>query len=163
MSVGLKKYRACDSILSKMNFEIKRFDELSTTELYELLVLRSAVFVVEQDCAYQDVDGKDMNAIHVLGKVNGRVEAYLRIFRPGDYFETTSIGRVVVAKTSRKKGYAREIMNRAMGYVVNSLNEKKVTLSAQMYLRDFYEDLGFKAKGEEYLEDGIPHIKMIYG
>ncbi len=146
-----------------MKIEIKYFNELITNELYELLQLRSEVFVVEQNCVYQDIDGKDEIALHVLGKENGKIVAYLRIFKPGDYFQSTSIGRVVVTKTSRKKGYAKEIMNYAIAYVEGNIKEKAIMLSAQTYLMNFYKDLGFRSKGEEYLEDGIPHIKMVYG
>lgn len=146
-----------------MDVYIKHFHELTINELYDFLQLRSAVFVVEQDCIYQDIDGKDEKALHVLGLENGKMVAYLRVFKPGDYFETTSIGRVVVAQTSRNKGYAKELMTYAISYVKGDLKEKTITLSAQTYLMNFYEDLGFKRKGEEYLEDGIPHIKMVYG
>ncbi|MEO0571688.1 MAG: GNAT family N-acetyltransferase [Bacteroidota bacterium] len=146
-----------------MKIKTKHFDELNTIELYGLLQLRSQVFVVEQKCIYEDMDGKDKKAIHVLGKKKGRIVAYLRIFRPGDYFQTTSIGRVVVAETSRNKGYAKAIMKRAIVYVEAYLKEGTITLSAQTYLVNFYEDLGFKGEGEEYLEDGIPHIRMVYG
>lgn len=144
-----------------MKIEIKYFDVLRTKELYELLQLRSEVFVVEQKCAYQDVDGKDEKAVHLMGKKNGKIIAYLRIFQPGDYFETTSIGRVVVAKTSRKKGYAKKIMNEAISYIEAHFEKGPISLSAQTYLVDFYEELGFKRKGEDYLEDDIPHVKMI--
>lgn len=146
-----------------MKIEIKRFNGLSTKELYELLQLRSEVFVVEQNCVYQDIDGKDDIAWHVLGKNDDRLAAYLRIFEPGDYFKGASIGRVVVAETSRKKGYAKNIMEAAMAHIFESLSEKKIILSAQTYLIPFYEDLGFKTEGEGYLEDGIPHTKMVYG
>ena len=146
-----------------MMIEIKAFSELTTIELYELLQLRSAVFVVEQDCVYQDVDGMDQKAIHVLAKSENKIVAYLRIFKPGDYFESTSIGRVVVEETSRKKGFAKEIMVQAMDYILTDLKEQRITLSAQTYLIKFYNELGFKTEGMQYLEDGIPHIKMVYG
>ena len=146
-----------------MKIEIKRFNDLSTNELYALLQLRSEVFVVEQNCVYQDIDGKDDIAWHVLGKKEDRFVAYLRIFEPGDYFKSASMGRVVVAEKHRKKGYAKKIMEAAMAHVFENLSEKRITLSAQTYLIPFYEDLGFKAEGDGYLEDGIPHIKMVYG
>lgn len=144
-----------------MKIEIKRFDELDIIDLYGLLQLRSEVFVVEQNCVYQDMDGKDKNAIHVLGKDKEKIVAYLRIFGPGDYFKTASIGRVVVAEKSRKKGYAKKIMNSAIAFVEGYLKENVIMLSAQTYLFNFYEELGFKRRGEEYLEDGIPHVKMV--
>lgn len=146
-----------------MKIEIKRFSELSSNEVYELLQLRSEVFVVEQNCVYQDIDGKDNVAWHILGKDANKIVAYLRLFEPGDYFDTTSIGRVVVAKTARKKGFAKKIMEAAMKHAFKHLNEQIITLSAQTYLIQFYKELGFREVGEGYLEDGIPHIKMRYG
>jgi len=146
-----------------MEIKIKRFEALSSQEVYQLLQLRSEVFVVEQNCVYQDIDGKDMKAWHVLGKDKGIIIAYLRLFEPGDYFDTTSIGRVVVSKGSRKRGYAKQLMEVAMEYAHQQLNQKTITLSAQTYLTQFYEELGFNSVGDGYLEDGIPHIKMVYG
>ncbi|WP_047246896.1 GNAT family N-acetyltransferase [Maribacter thermophilus] len=141
---------------------IKTFDELDTLELYNILRLRSAVFVVEQDCVYQDVDGKDQKALHVIGKKEGRIVAYTRIFGPGDYFEEASIGRVVVSQEERKFGYGIDIMKTSIKAVHEHLNEKKIRISAQKYLTKFYNSLGFLETGEEYLEDGIPHIAMIW-
>lgn len=146
-----------------MKIEIKRFKDLSTIELYQLLQLRSEVFVVEQNCIYQDIDGKDDIAWHLLGKKKDGLVAYLRIFERGDYFKNVSIGRVVVAENARKRGYAKKIMEAAMAHIFEDLSEKKITLSAQTYLIPFYQELGFESVGEGYLEDGIPHIKMEYG
>lgn len=146
-----------------MKIQIKTFDDLSVMELYDLLKLRSEVFVVEQECIYLDIDGKDDKALHVLGISEGKIVAYSRIFKAGDYFMSPSIGRVVVAKSHRKKGYAKIMMKAAMEYIFNSLKEGKIELSAQTYLSRFYTELGFKIVGEAYLEDGIPHRKMIYG
>lgn len=146
-----------------MEIQIKTFDDLSVMELYDLLKLRSEVFVVQQECIYLDIDGKDQKALHVLGILEGKIAAYSRIFRAGDYFMSPSIGRVVVAKSHRKKGYAKIMMKAAMEYIFNSLKEGKIELSAQTYLSRFYTELGFKIVGEAYLEDGIPHRKMIYG
>ena len=146
-----------------MKIQIKTFDDLSVMELYDLLKLRSEVFVVEQECIYLDIDGKDQKALHVLGISEGEIVAYSRIFKAGDYFVNTSIGRVVVAKSYRKKSYAKIMMKAAMEHIFNSLNERKIELSAQTYLSRFYTELGFKIVGEAYLEDGIPHRKMIYG
>lgn len=146
-----------------MEIQIKTFDNLSVTELYDFLKLRSEVFVVEQECIYLDIDGKDQKALHVLGISEGKIVAYSRIFKAGDYFMSPSIGRVVVAKSHRKKGYAKIMMKAAMEYIFNSLKEGQIELSAQTYLSRFYTELGFKIVGEAYLEDGIPHRKMIYG
>ena len=143
-----------------MNFIIKSFQELTTTELYQILNLRSEVFVVEQDCVYQDVDFKDQKALHVFGMINNQIIAYTRIFKAGDYFENVSIGRVVVAKEERSSGYGVDLMEASIKAIENNFKTKKITISAQVYLTKFYNSLGFKKVGEEYLEDGIPHIRM---
>jgi ElaA protein len=141
-------------------FEIKRFNELSTQELYSLLQLRSEVFVVEQNCVYQDIDGKDAKAIHLLGTYNNELVAYVRIFKPGDYFEQASIGRVVVKQMYRNRNWGYDLMNEAIQATQTVLNETKITISAQLYLKKFYENLGFIQTSEMYLEDAIPHIEM---
>ena len=144
-----------------MHITIKKFEALTLEELYAILRLRSEVFVVEQDCVYQDLDGKDQKALHVIGKKEGVVIAYTRLFKSGDYFEQASIGRVVVKKSERKYGYGHEIMMASIKAVREHLNETTIKISAQTYLKKFYNSLGFKAIGEEYLEDGIPHIGML--
>ncbi len=144
-----------------MKIHIKTFEELTTQELYQLLELRSAVFVVEQDCVYQDVDGKDQKAIHVLGKKEGKIAAYTRMFKPGDYFDNPSIGRVVVEKDQRQFGYGKVIMEASIADLKTRFPEETLELSAQTYLLKFYNSLGFKETGEEYLEDGIPHVRMV--
>lgn len=144
-----------------MTITIKRFEELTLEELYGILQLRSEVFVVEQDCVYQDIDGKDQKALHALGIKNKEVVAYTRIFQPGAYFEQASIGRVVVKESERTYGYGYEIMMASIKAIHDHLNETTIKLSAQTYLKKFYNSLGFKEVGEEYLEDGIPHIGML--
>ena len=144
-----------------LQITIKNFSELTTNELYEILQLRSEVFVVEQDCVYQDIDFKDQKALHVMGCKNNKIIAYTRIFKPNDYFEKASIGRVVVAKNERINKYGFQIMKASIKTIETFLNENEIKISAQKYLRKFYESLGFKMIGEEYLEDGIPHIGMI--
>lgn len=139
----------------------KTFSELSTNELYAILQLRSEVFVVEQDCVYQDVDFKDQKALHVIGFKNDKIVAYTRIFKPGDYFEKASIGRVVVTKNERINKYGYQIMEASIQVIETFYNEKEIKISAQKYLKKFYESLGFKMIGDEYLEDGIPHIAML--
>lgn len=140
---------------------VKPFKELTINELYGLLKLRSEVFVVEQDCIYQDIDEKDKKAIHVLGLINEEIVAYSRIFKPGDYFEEVAIGRVVVDKKYRGFGYANDIMNFSIQKTEELFNQPKIKVSAQTYLKKFYNNLGFNQVGEEYLEDGIPHIAMV--
>ena len=136
------------------------FSSLSTVQLYELLQLRSQVFVVEQDCVYQDIDGNDQKALHILGTIKGRIVAYTRIFKPGDYLEKAAIGRVVVAADFRKRNFGKAIMQASIAAIENHFNTTAIGLSAQTYLLNFYNDLGFYALGETYLEDGIPHIYM---
>jgi ElaA protein len=139
----------------------KKFSELTTTELYAILQLRSEVFVVEQDCVYQDIDFKDQKALHVIGIKNHKIIAYTRIFKPRDYFEKASIGRVVVAKNERINKYGYQIMNASIQAIHHFFNETEIKISAQKYLKKFYENLGFVMVGDEYLEDGIPHIAMV--
>ena len=140
---------------------IKTFSELTKEELYQILQLRSEVFVVEQECVYQDIDYKDQKAIHVLGVKNNRIIAYTRVFKPGDYFNEASIGRVVVAEKERKFKYGYSIMKSSIEAISTYFNETTIKISAQTYLRKFYNSLGFSQIGDGYLEDGIPHIAML--
>tara|TARA_B100000989_G_scaffold21447_1_gene14071 strand:+ start:397 stop:840 length:444 start_codon:yes stop_codon:yes gene_type:complete len=140
----------------------KIFSELDKDELYQILRLRSEVFVVEQDCVYQDIDNKDQKAIHLFYKEEEEIIGYTRIFKKGDYYENPSIGRVVVSKNKRGKDLGKEIMLESMKYIKNNIKGEKIELSAQVYLDNFYKDLGFYSKGEEYLEDGIPHQRMFF-
>lgn len=144
----------------QLTWSVKKFEELQLQELYQLLALRAEVFVVEQNCVYQDVDGKDPKALHVLGKHLNRVVAYTRIFRPGDYFPQASIGRVVVSPSMRGHQLGYVLMQKSIAAVEEHFNETTLHLSAQCYLQKFYENLGFSTVGERYLEDGIPHIGM---
>lgn len=143
-----------------IEFKIKPFAALSTSELYEILKLRIEVFVVEQNCIYQDIDGKDSKAIHVLGYYNGDLAAYCRIFDAGYYFDETSIGRVIVSPKYRDKKFGHDLMKVAIDAVEANFNKKQITISAQMYLQKFYESHGFVKTSEMYLEDDIPHIQM---
>ena len=144
-----------------MDVTVKEFKALTLEELYGILQLRSEVFVVEQDCVYQDLDGKDQKALHVVGLKNNKVIAYARLFKPGDYFKEASIGRVVVSPSTRKEGYGVEIMRASIQAVKEQYNETTMRISAQKYLLKFYNSLGFVQEGEEYLEDGIPHVAMV--
>lgn len=137
------------------------FEELNTQQLYEILQLRSEVFVVEQNCVYQDMDGLDKKAFHVLGYKQDTLIAYARIFEAGIYFEEASIGRVIVKATSRNKDIGNELMKNSIEFIQGSLGFQNIRISAQQYLIRFYENLGFSCIGEGYLEDGIPHINMI--
>lgn len=146
-----------------MNITVKTFSELDVYELYEILQLRSEVFVVEQDCVYQDIDGKDQIGLHILGKKEGKIIAYTRCFAPGDYFENASIGRVVVEVSQRKFKYGHDIMKASIEAIKNKCQIDIIKVSAQVYLTKFYNSHGFKQVGEGYLEDGIPHIAMLRG
>ena len=139
-----------------MIWEVKEWAELSTREVENIFSLRSEVFVVEQDCVYQDIDGKDQKAKHVLGKKENNIVAYARIFKPGDYFKEASFGRAVVKKTERGKGVGDELVKNCL----ENITEEEIKISAQSYLKGFYGKHGFKAEGNEYLEDGIPHTAM---
>lgn len=145
----------------KLQFKIKRFNELSVSELYQLLQLRSKVFVVEQNCVYQDIDGKDDKAFHLLGEFDNKIVAYSRIFKAKDYFENASIGRVVIAEEYRARKWGYDLMNFAISSIENAFGIQPITISAQLYLKNFYENNGFVQIGETYLEDGIPHIEML--
>ncbi len=144
-----------------LNIEVKKFSELKLTELYDILQLRSEVFVVEQDCVYQDIDGKDAEALHVIGFKKGKIVAYTRCFSPGYYFEEAAIGRVVVKDSERKFGYGHEIMKASAKAIQDHFKTSNIKLSAQQYLIKFYESHGYQTTGEGYLEDGIPHIAMV--
>lgn len=144
-----------------LNIQIQTFKQLTTDALYAILQLRSEIFVVEQDCVYQDMDYKDQKALHVMGFKENKLVAYTRIFKPGDYFENASIGRVVVARNERQHQYGYDIMNASIHAVKMYFNTEIIKISAQVYLKKFYNNLGFKEAGEEYLEDDIPHIAMI--
>lgn len=143
-----------------LEFEIKRFKELSTEELYEIMFLRSEVFIVEQNCVYQDIDRKDPKAIHVLGYYNNELAAYCRLFDAGDYFDQSSIGRVVVSPKYRDKKLGHDLIQKAIEIIEAEYKQTNITISAQQYLQKFYETHGFKQTSEMYLEDDIPHIEM---
>ena len=144
-----------------METTVKTFEELTIYELHDILQLRSEIFVVEQDCVYQDIDGKDQKALHIIGKKNGKLVAYTRCFAPGIYFEEAAIGRVVVPLNERKYGYGHDIMEASILAIKKRYHTERIKLSGQTYLIKFYESHGFVTTGEEYLEDGIPHIAMV--
>lgn len=145
-----------------MNFQIKKFKELKLDEMYEIIRIRNEVFVIEQNCIYQDCDEKDQRAYHLYGIENGKIAGYLRILEKGVSYNEISIGRVLVDKKYRGNGLAREILLKAIDFIEKHLNEKEIKISAQEYLVNFYESLGFVIVSDMYLEDGIPHIEMVY-
>ncbi len=138
--------------------QIKPWKDLDTDELYAVLQLRTEVFVVEQDCPYQECDGKDQHSIHLL--LGDPLKAYIRIVLPkGD--ENPAIGRVVVKREERMNGYGKVVMQLGIDWCREHYPDRKIHISAQVYLKKFYEDLGFVGYGEEYLEDGLPHRGMM--
>ena len=143
-----------------MDFFIKSFSELTTSELYQILQLRAEVFVVEQDCVYQDIDKKDLEAIHVMGYFENKLIAYSRIFNKKEYFKETSFGRAIVKEKYRGTGLGHELVAKSLVEIKNNYGTNTVKISAQAHLKKFYSEHGFVTKGKEYLEDGIPHVAM---
>ena len=137
---------------------IKRFDELTSAELYEILKLRNAVFIVEQNCAYQDIDGLDETAYHMWLEDENGIAAYVRLLPPGVRFEDSVIGRVIAVR--RRSGVGSQIVRTAQSAVREVFGTDSVTIEAQVYAREFYEKLGFVQQSDEFDEDGIPHILM---
>ncbi len=144
-----------------LNVQVKTFENLTKLELYHILELRSDVFVVEQDCVYRDIDGKDFEALHVLGFKDDKLIAYARIFKPGLYYEESSIGRVVVTKPERRFKYGHVIMEKSIAAIAEHYNTSSIKIMAQTYLRNFYSSFGFIEIGDEFLDDGILHVMMI--
>ena len=144
-----------------MKWTVKIFSQLSTKELYEILQLRAKVFVVEQNCPYQDIDNKDLDSYHVMGYKNQKLITYTRIVNPSISYPEISIGRVVVCPENRGLKLGVEVMKKSISYIETTLAKQPIRLSAQAHLKRFYSGLGFQHTGKEYLEDGIPHIEML--
>ncbi|WP_118972713.1 GNAT family N-acetyltransferase [Taibaiella koreensis] len=145
-----------------MNWHCKFFDTLSTAELYSLLQLRSRIFVVEQNCPYQDLDDKDQAALHLwCNDEQGLAVAYCRILPAGASYPEVSIGRVANDTAIRGKGIGRQLMQEALDSIRKHWGAVPVRISAQEYLQRFYESMGFEPVGAAYLEDNIPHIEML--
>ena len=142
-----------------MELTVKRFDELTLDELYAIMKLRVSVFVVEQQCPYMELDDRDQQAIHVFLRENGEISAYLRIMDRGVNSEYVSIGRVLAAK--RRCGLGTRILSEGIRLAKERFHADRIYLEAQTYARGLYEKQGFRQVSEEFLEDGIPHIKMI--
>ena len=147
----------------QLHWVYKNFGELSVDELYAILQLRNEVFSVEQNCVYQDADDKDQPAYHLCGWDGNKLAAYCRILPKGISYGHPSIGRVVTSPQYRKGGYGREMMQLAVRKTIEQFNDPVIIISAQLYLQQFYESIGFVQVSEMYMEDGIPHIKMQYG
>lgn len=141
-------------------FTIQHYQQISKDDLFDVLALRTKVFVVEQNCPYQELDANDKNAYHVFYKNNGIVVAVLRLYLV-DNNQQVNIGRVAVAADFRKEGLAKKMMLASLKFITENFKSPAIFLSAQIYLTDFYQSLGFNIHGEEFLEDGIPHINML--
>jgi len=144
-----------------LQWHYKHFDVLTTHELYEILKLRSLVFVVEQNCVYLDPDGKDQSSFHFWATLDGVIVAYVRILPPGLSYEEASIGRVITHPDYRRNGFGIELMQRAIEQTIQQFHVNDIRIGAQCYLENFYENLGFKKVGEPYLEDDILHVEML--
>ncbi len=145
-----------------MNWHALGFEQLTGTQVYQLLQLRSEIFVVEQTCIYQDIDGHDLHpeALHLLGYRDDKLHAYLRLLPPGCSYPQMSIGRVLVSEAGRRDGLGSELMQRGLELARKQWGGQLCHISAQLHLQAFYENQGFVAVTESYLEDGIPHIGM---
>lgn len=146
---------------SQIQWFIKPFHELSLTELYNYLQLRTLVFVVEQNCVFQDMDGKDAIALHLLAYDGDKNVACARLFKAGHYYEFSSIGRVVVHPDYRNLNLGNQLMINAIEGIKTHFNEGDIKIGAQFYLKKFYENHGFITSSDVYLEDDIEHIEMI--
>jgi ElaA protein len=142
------------------NFRLVKISDMTALEWHRVLALRAQVFVVEQNCAYQDPDGKDVVSYHLLMESGEELVAYARLVPPGVSYAEAAIGRVVTSQTVRGKGWGKALMEIAIAQIQKKFEVNEICISAQSYLLKFYSDLGFVAEGEEYLEDDIPHWKM---
>ena len=145
--------------MSVVKFDVKKIHEIDAKTLHNIFLLRSEVFIVEQECAYQDIDGNDFKSVHIIGKKKEEIIAYSRIMNLNNDF--CSIGRVLVKKDLRKKGIGIKLIKRSIEEATREYTNKKIKISAQEYLKKFYTKLGFKYTGKSYFEDGIPNIEMI--
>lgn len=146
-----------------VSYASKKFQDLSTDELYQIMVLRQEVFIVEQDCPYLDADGKDQISHHILGTDSqGKLQTYARLVpKGGSYTEYNSIGRVITSMEYRGKGEGKKLMEYSVSQIQQLYPDENTKISAQVYALPFYEALGFKECGERYDEDGIPHAAML--
>lgn len=146
---------------TKKVWKVKKFDELTVPELYQIIKARVDIFVVEQDCPYPDLDGYDQKALHLWVEEEGVVLAYCRIFPKGIKYNETSLGRVLTTEQGRGKGLGKNLISYAVQIIENRLKTSEIRISAQDYLLHFYESFGFVDTGKKYLEDNIPHTEML--
>ena len=148
--------------MEKISWQTKAFKDLTVDEYFEILYLRIEIFVVEQDCPYQEVDEKDRISFHLFGRAeNGDVIAVTRILPQGVSYDEISVGRVALKKEYRGKGIADELMLETFKFIKSHFGEQPVRISAQQYLLNYYNKHGFRQVGDMYLEDDIPHVEMI--
>lgn len=145
----------------QLNWILKKFDGLTPVELYSIMQLRNEVFVVEQNCVYQDADDKDQLSLHFCGWDGDKLVAYTRIIPPGISYTEASIGRVVTSPAYRKTGAGRQLMQESISRTFGQFSCLAIKIGAQLYLIKFYQSFGFVQSSSAYLEDGIPHIEMI--
>ncbi len=146
----------------KIRWQWSKFEQLAPMEMADMLALRQQVFVVEQNCPYLDIDGKDPMAMHLLGWDSDKLIATLRVFESyPDYDNNVSIGRICTAHSVRGTGIGKELVTKALEYIEKNYPSKKIQIGAQDYLKSFYKDFGFKQISDLYLEDDIPHILML--
>ncbi len=146
--------------MKKIHWNNKPWEELTKEEVEEIFIIRSNVFVVEQNCVYQDIDNRDQKAIHVFGKKNKKIIAYCRAFNDGDFFKEASFGRALVDKNFRGQDLGNQLIKETIRVMKKKWQSKKIKISAQAHLSKLYQKHGFKPKGAEYLEEGIPHLAM---
>jgi ElaA protein len=146
---------------NNVTWELIHFNELSSTQLYHILQLRSEVFVVEQNCVYLDLDGKDTQCFHLFAMRDNKVIACSRIVPPGLSYNEPSIGRIATANETRGTGYGKELVQQSIDATFRLYGNTAIKIGAQLYLKKFYESFGFVQVSEIYDEDGIDHIKML--
>ncbi|PCJ25841.1 MAG: GNAT family N-acetyltransferase [Flavobacteriales bacterium] len=148
--------------MNNITWKTKAFNDLTVNEFYEIIYLRTAIFVVEQDCPYQEVDEKDRQSFHLFGRTeSGEVIAVTRILPQGVSYKEISIGRIALKKEWRGKGIADELMNETFKFIEKEFGKQSIRISAQQYLFNYYSKHGFIQVGEMYLKDDIPHIEML--
>ncbi len=146
-----------------LDWQIKHFSEISIAEFHDLMALRIKIFVVEQNCPYQEIDGKDKKAYHLIGRDGiGNVVATARILPKGISYKEVSIGRVAIDESARKKGNGHVLMEKCMKYINDEFGATNIRISAQSHLEKYYQKHGFASTGKNYLEDDIPHVEMLF-
>jgi len=145
----------------EISWHWKAFNQLTTEELYTILAVRQQVFVLEQNCLYLDVDGKDLHSFHLMGFAGQEIVAYARIVNPGISYNEVSIGRILTTNSARGAGAGKQLMLEAIKRIERQFGASDIRISAQNYLEKFYEKFGFQPTGKEYLEDDIPHTEML--